>query len=160
MESDFCKERIFLDFMNGTRKKPLQANWDKVINMMIKYMSQSQEDDAVSGITDGTHPIVSASSSSAARQAEPAPANLDDAGADVDVVGNHCIAAMEVPDDIEEDERNGDNDLNVRPEPLKSAADIFEMFNQVAVKDGTDDDDIDNLNSLCQRCPGTPLVHL
>jgi hypothetical protein len=29
---------------------------------------------------------------------------------------------------------DGDEDLNVRPKPLKSAADIIEMFNQVAVK--------------------------
>jgi hypothetical protein len=43
--------------------------------MMIEDISQSQEDD-VSGITDGTYPIVSGSSSSAARWAEPAPANI------------------------------------------------------------------------------------
>ena len=76
MESDFCKERSFLNFMNGTWKKPLQANWEKVINMMIEDISQSQEDDVVSGITDGTYPIVSGPSSSAARRAEPAPANI------------------------------------------------------------------------------------
>jgi hypothetical protein len=44
--------------------------------MMIEDISQSQEDDVVSGITDGTYPIVSGSSSSAARRAEPAPANI------------------------------------------------------------------------------------
>ncbi len=87
--------------MNGTRKKPLQANWEKVINMMIEDISQSQDDDAVSGLTD------------AVRRAEPAPANLDDAGAHVDVVGNDVIAAVEVPDDVADDERGGD-----APEPL------------------------------------------
>ncbi len=75
----------------------------------------------------------------------------------MDVVGNDGIAAIEVPDDVAEDERDGDADLNVRPEPLKSAADIFEMFNQVAMKDGTDDDDIDNLNPLPRQFPRNPF---